>query len=101
MLDETHPAHVGGEIIDEFRVLERIVAGLFFLQIELQFFDFREALEPFIERLHVHGADIGAAILEQVGDEVASDESAAAAYDYFVIHEEKNWGKKNERLLIS
>ena len=81
ILDETHSAHVSREIVNDTRAFEGAIAGFFFLQIELLVIDAREKLIPFVEGFDVHRTDVRMALLQQVSDQVASDESASAAND--------------------
>ncbi len=53
--------------------------------IEAEVLDARHLEIPFVERLLVHGADAGEALLAEVAREVAADESAAAGDDDQVI----------------
>ena len=64
--------------------LSDFVAGGFFLEIELEVLDVGEDLIPLVEGFDIDGADVGVALAEQVADEMAADETAAAADDNFV-----------------
>src|ERR1043166_3721359 len=92
VFDEAHAAHVGGEIVNDGRVLQRLFAGVLFLEIELEIVDVGEALVPFVERFQVHGPHVRVPLPEEVRDEVAADESAAAAYNNFLFHTAKMAG---------
>ena len=55
-------------------VLERFVAGVLFLQIELKVFHLGGELIPFTEGFDVHGANVRVALAEQVRHEMTADE---------------------------
>ncbi len=74
--DETHSAHVSGEIVNLFRAFGRAFAGFFELQIRLDVFDLRKALIPFVEWLDVHRANVFMTFAQKFGHEMAADKSA-------------------------
>ncbi len=85
VFDETHAAHVGGEVVDDGGVFERGLAIFEAAEIELQVLDFGEALIPLFDGFDIDGSDVGVTAFEQIADEVATDEPTAAADDYFLV----------------
>ena len=83
-LDETHAAHVRGEVINPVAALHCRFAGVLFLEVELHILHVVEPLVPLIERLYVRGADGLHALPSQVGHELAANETAGAANLDFV-----------------
>ena len=77
MLDEPHPAHVGGEVVDPLGPVDRLAAGLGPAEVELHDLRSLERLVPLARRAPVYGADLGARA-QQLGGEVAADEPAGA-----------------------
>ena len=61
-------------------------AGVLELQIELEIFGLRKFLIPLAERLDVHGADVRVPFAQQIGDQMAADETARAGDQNFVFH---------------
>ena len=61
-LDETHAAHIGGQVVDFHRAFDRPDAVVFLAQVHAQTFDARHALVPVGQRLLVDGADAGEAL---------------------------------------
>ena len=55
-----------------------LFAGVLELQIQLQIFDLRKFLIPFVERFDVHRANIRVAFSKQFGHKMAADEPARA-----------------------
>src|SRR5437016_894171 len=83
VFDETHPAHVGGEIVNKIDIRHRALATFLLAKIELQIFRFRKHLKPFRERFHIDRPD-GFTLAKEIGHEMAADETASAAnYDFF------------------
>jgi predicted HTH transcriptional regulator len=80
LFDESHAAHVRGKVIDFVHALGRQIAIFLEIEIKLQIFDVIESLIPFIERFHVHGADVLIALLTKFGDKVAANKAACAGY---------------------
>ncbi len=58
IFDEPHAAHVGSQVVNSLRVLERFVAGVLLLQVELEILRLGESLIPLAEWLDIDGADI-------------------------------------------
>ena len=86
VFDETHAAHVRGEIVDKVDARDRAFAAFFFAKIELQIFGLGEHLKPFLERFHIDRANFFS-LAEQVRHQMAADKAAAAAnYDFFRFH---------------
>ena len=81
VLDEAHAAHVGGEVVDLAGAGGRRHAASSRSDRSATTFSTSSMhLVPLVERLDVDGAD-ALALAEQVGDEVAADEAAAAGDD--------------------
>jgi hypothetical protein len=80
VLDEAHPAHVGGEVVDAVRPLERPVAGIPQGEIELDALGRVKPLMPFLERLQVDGEDVVTSV-EEIRHEVATYETACSRDD--------------------
>ena len=70
VLDETHAAHVGGEIVDVRGNLGSLSASVEPRQIELTTLDISEALEPLGERLRIDSPDVLETASTEVGDEI-------------------------------
>src|SRR6266404_1050021 len=86
VFDETHAAHVRGEIVDEIDISDRALAALLVAEIELHVFNFWEHLKPFLEGFHIHGSDF-LALTKEISDQMAANKSAAAAdYDFLWFH---------------
>src|SRR5205823_4189480 len=84
--DETHSAHVGGEIVNKIDIPYRALATSLVLQIELQIFRFRKHLEPFLKWFHINRADLFT-LTKQIGHEMAANESASPTdHDFFRFH---------------
>ncbi len=85
VFDEAHAAHVRRQVVDNRRIAGRHVAGLFLLQIHPQVLGLWRKLIPLVERLDVDDTDFVMALPQQVADEMATDETAAAAYHDQVV----------------
>lgn len=58
MLDETHSAHVSGEVVDFVRAPGSDFAAFFKVEVENQVLDVIETLIPIFQRLAIDGADV-------------------------------------------
>jgi hypothetical protein len=85
VLDESHAAHVCGQVINQGRPFDGLLGGFLFAKIENHIFDIIELLVPSAERLDIDRAKIGVALPPEIGNEMAADESASAADDNFLI----------------
>src|SRR5207249_3955160 len=87
VFNESHATHVGSEVIDNGGVSQRLFAGGLILQIELEIFNLGENLVPFIEWFDINRAQILAALFQQVRDQMAANETSAAAnHNLFCLH---------------
>src|SRR5690606_38377085 len=85
-LDESHAAHVGGEIVHPRGTFRDIVAGSTLPKITAAVVDVGEQLKPLVQRFDVHGADASVPTSPQVGDEVTPDESSGASHhNQFIV----------------
>jgi hypothetical protein len=80
VLDEAHPSHVGGEIVDFAGARDRLLACFPPPEVELQVLRLGEALMPLLQRFDIDRAD-AKAVREETSSEVAADEAAGAADD--------------------
>jgi hypothetical protein len=80
VLDEPHPAHVGGVVVDGVGALERRVAVRLVVQVENQVLHVLEALVPPRLGLDVHAPQPGVPLPTKVRNQVAADEAATATY---------------------
>jgi hypothetical protein len=76
VLDESHAAHVGREVVDVLRALDGLDARVVELEVEDAVVRLVGHLVPLLDRAHVHRADVGVAVREEGGDEVRADEAA-------------------------
>ncbi len=72
VLDEAHPAHVGGEVVDLVGALEGTVAVVLLPQVERPVVRLRKLLEPLVGGFDVDGAHLIVALPQQVRHEVAA-----------------------------
>lgn len=72
LLDEPHPAHVGGEVVHLIGTLQGAVATFFLPQVEGPVVRLRKLLEPLVGRLDVDGAHLVVALPQQIRHEVAA-----------------------------
>ena len=84
-LDETHAAHVGGEVIDFHRAFADALAIVLDAHVEAEVLHAGHVQIPFVKRLLVHRADVGEAFFGEIQGEVAGDESAGAGDDDQVV----------------
>ena len=84
-LDEPHAAHVGSEIIDFHRTFADVAAVILMADVQAEVLDTGHVQIPFVKRFFVHRADVGEALLFEVTDQVARDESTRAGDDQQVI----------------
>src|SRR5436190_22600595 len=91
VLNETHAAHVCGEVVDDFSPNDRLFTGLLLLKIETDIFDIGEDLVPFGSRLNIDGANIFVALPAQIGNQMTANKSAAAANDNFACTHKWNF----------
>ena len=80
-LDEAHPAHVGGEVVDDPRAVDRLLGGFAEGQVKALVLGAVEALVPVVEGLDIDRPNL-LALTQEVRDEVASDETAGAGDDH-------------------
>src|SRR5215469_2869192 len=86
VLDETHPAHVGREIVNKIDIRHSALAALTVAQIELQTFGLGKHLKPFLERLHINRANFFS-LAKKIGYQMTTDKASAATnYDFFIFH---------------
>jgi hypothetical protein len=81
LLDETHSAHVGREIVDLGRAACRDFAVLFQVEVETEIFDVVEALIPLVKRFYVDGTNRGTTASSQVRDQRPAYETTRTSYD--------------------
>ncbi len=87
VLDETHPTHVGGKVVDIVGMGECLRAGALHAQIRNRVLRVLMNLVPLIERLEVYRPD-SVALAQQVGDEMAPDEASTAGdYNQIIAHQ--------------
>src|SRR5262249_56043072 len=82
VFDETHAAHVGGQIIDVRRATSRCFAVFLHIEIEGNIFHVIEALIPLIERLYINATDALKTAAAQRRNKRAADEAACATYHH-------------------
>ena len=75
-LDEAHPAHVGGQVIDFDRAVTHPPAGFLVATIEMQILHPWDAQVPVVKWLLVHRPDPREAPFVEVCRQIASDETA-------------------------
>ncbi len=85
VLDETHAAHVGGQIHYYGRTLHSTLADFFALKIQDKILDSVRLLIPLLARLDVHGPDHIDAAIAQILYEMAADKSAPSANNNFLV----------------
>ena len=97
VLDESHAAHVGGEVVDLKRAAGCDFAIFLEVQVQREILHVVEALVPLTNRLDIHGADLPEAPFSKVGHQAAADETPGAGdHGEFVFHytpESENDGK--------
>ncbi len=85
--DETHAAHIAGEIVDHVGVGQSRPAWLLQTKVQLAIINVVEPLVPLVERLDVNGPQVSETTALKVGDVVAAKESTASAHDNtFIRH---------------
>ena len=84
VLDESHPAHVGGKIINDASIFERLFASFPPLEIQHKVFDARQNLVPLSEGFDINGSKIGKTLALKVSDQMAPDKSAASTDHNFI-----------------
>jgi hypothetical protein len=98
VLDEAHPAHIGGQIIDNASVLERDFAGFAPLQVQDQILDPGGDLIPVGEGFNVNGTKVGMALPFKVGDQMTANKAATATnYDFVRFHNKSRKVTHDER----
>ena len=87
VLDEAHPAHVGGEVVDVLGTCQRFRAGLLEnVRSRNHVLSGVVDLVPLVEGLEIDHPDF-AALIQQIEDEMTSDEASAACnYNQFTAH---------------
>ena len=83
--DETHAAHVGGEVIDFHRAFADALAVVLVAHVEAEVLHAGHMQIPLVKRLLVHRADVGETLLLEIKGEVAGDESARAGDDDQIV----------------
>jgi len=84
-LDETHAAHVGGEIVNFHRALADAMAVGLVAHVQADVLHAGNVQIPLVKRLLVHRADVGEAFFREIAGEVAADEPAGAGDDDQVV----------------
>ena len=84
-LDETHAAHVGGQVIDFHRAFADALAVVLVAHVQAEVLHAGNVQIPFVKRLLVHRADVGEALFLEIQGQVAGDESARAGDDDQII----------------
>ena len=84
-LDETHAAHVGGEIVNFHRAFADALAVVLVAHVQAEVLHAGNVQIPFVKRLLVHRADVGEAFVLEIQREVAGDESARAGDDDQIV----------------
>jgi hypothetical protein len=79
-LDETHPAHVGGEIEDPRGTARGALARRPITKIELKILHVAECLKPFPDRLDVHGPDGPDTALSESAHQMTTDEPSRSRH---------------------
>ncbi len=79
VLDESHTAHVGRQVVHGLRTGERLITGVTQGKIELPVLDSIESLMPLLEWLDIDRHHVRAPIANQIGDEMPTDKSASPA----------------------
>src|SRR5205809_7639103 len=80
-LDEAHPAHVAGEVVDDIHSLDRVGSFVAQVQIRDDVLSLRMNLVPLGGWLDIDAADVLVSLGEQIADEMPADKPAAAT-DY-------------------
>jgi hypothetical protein len=83
-LDESHPAHVGFEVIDLHRTIHSANGVLFFTQVERETFRAFHPLIPIVQRLAIDGANPRESKFAEMARERSANESAGAG-DYDLV----------------
>src|SRR5271165_2166085 len=78
LLDESHAAHVGGEIVDITGALGRCFAVLLFIQIQREILNVSVSLVPMRQRLDIDGANTFVALRPQGSNKSATDKATGA-----------------------
>ena len=82
VLDETHAAHVGRQIVNNINAADRVFACRFLAQIQVPILNIREKLIPLIQRFYIDRAHLFA-LPTKVSDQMSADETSGAAnYDF-------------------
>ena len=90
-LNESHAAHVGGEIVDLVTALHGGEAGGLLLKIHRQILGCRKALTPVRFGLTVHGADM-MPFLQELADKMSADKTAGPGDENSFVHYfKKSW----------
>ncbi len=84
-LDEAHSAHVGGEVEDVARSLQRLAAGIEIAQVQHSVVRLVKDLEPLVDGFHIDCPHSSTVLAEEIGDEMPADEASGAANDH-VVH---------------
>jgi hypothetical protein len=79
VLDKSHPAHIGREIVDLFNAPGRVAAGVHVAQIQLQILRLVRSKEPLVQRFAINGAHRNAAFHEVAG-QLTTDEAAGPCH---------------------
>src|SRR5438874_12421417 len=85
-LDEPHPAHIRGQVIDGAGALDCPLTSLRFAEVHYQVFGFGEHLMPLFERLDVDGPN-PSPLFKEFAHEVSTDEATPARDDDHRIHD--------------
>jgi hypothetical protein len=84
-LNETHPSHVGSQVVDVLNVPDGDIAVLAQVEIEREILHVGKPLIPFLERLNIDRSNLSIAPLPKVGYETAADEPTSTGNDNEII----------------
>lgn len=86
VLDETHAAHVGGEVVDLGAAVDGLIAMSLVAKVQDQIFGFGKQLIPLAEGFSIDGPD-AVPFFREVGDEMPSMKPPApvARIFFFII----------------
>ena len=85
VLDESHAAHVGREIVDNGGATQSSFASLLLLQVQLQIFHTGKTLIPVIERFDIYCTDFLVSLPQEVGNKVTPNEAARSTHHRQVV----------------
>gem|GEM_PF-3927738 len=87
VFDEAHPAHVGGEVVNDLRPVERSFASVELLQIKLKIFHLGKMLVPFGKWFEIDRTNVLMTLAAQLRNQMAANKTSRSANnDFLCIH---------------